>query len=59
VREAFLIMEANGAQLGEMAPLIDGGQLQPVVDAIFPLPQARQAFEHRPTHGKVVLRVTD
>ena len=31
----------------------------PVVDAIFALPQARQAYEHRPTHGKVVLRVTD
>jgi NADPH:quinone reductase-like Zn-dependent oxidoreductase len=59
VREAFFIVEANGAQLGEIARLIDGGQLRPVVDAIFPLPQARQAYEHRPTHGKVVLRVAD
>jgi NADPH:quinone reductase-like Zn-dependent oxidoreductase len=59
VREAFFIVEANGAQLGEIARLIDGGHLRPVVDAIFPLPQARQAYEHRPTHGKVVLRVTD
>jgi NADPH:quinone reductase-like Zn-dependent oxidoreductase len=59
VREAFFIVEANGAQLGEIARLIDGGQLRSVVDAIFPLPQARQAYEHRPTHGKVVLRVTD
>jgi NADPH:quinone reductase-like Zn-dependent oxidoreductase len=59
VREAFFIVEANGAQLGEIARLIDGGQLRPVVDAIFPLPQALQAYEHRPTHGKVVLRVAD
>ncbi len=59
VREAFFIVEANGAQLGEIARLIDGGQLQPVVDATFLLSQARQAYEHRPTHGKVVLRVTD
>ncbi len=59
VREAFFIVEANGAQLGEIARLIGGGQLRPVVDAIFPLSQGRQAYEHRPTHGKVVLRVTD
>lgn len=59
VREAFFIVEANGAQLGEIARLIDGGQLRPVVDAVFPLPQVRQAYAHRPTHGKVVLRVTD
>jgi hypothetical protein len=36
-REAFFIVEARGAQLGDIARLLAGGQLRPVVDAIFPL----------------------
>jgi NADPH:quinone reductase-like Zn-dependent oxidoreductase len=59
VHEAFFIVEANRAQLEEIARLIDGGQLRPVVGAVFPLAQARQAYEYQPTHGKVVLRVAD
>jgi NADPH:quinone reductase-like Zn-dependent oxidoreductase len=59
VREAFFVVEANRAQLDEIARLIDGGHLRPVVDAVFPLAQARQAYEHKPAHGKVVLRVAD
>jgi NADPH:quinone reductase-like Zn-dependent oxidoreductase len=57
VREAFFIVQANQAQLAEIARLIDAGQLRPVVDAVFPLAQARQAYEHKPAHGKVVLDV--
>jgi NADPH:quinone reductase-like Zn-dependent oxidoreductase len=59
MREAFFIVQANRAQLAEIARLIDAGQLRPVVDAVFPLAQARQAYEHKPTHGKVVLRIAD
>jgi NADPH:quinone reductase-like Zn-dependent oxidoreductase len=59
MREAFFIVQANRAQLAEIAGLIDAGQLRPVVDAVFPLAQARQAYEHKPAHGKVVLRVAD
>ena len=59
MREAFFIVQANWAQLAEIAHLIDAGQLRPVVDAVFPLAQARQAYEHKPAHGKVVLRIAD
>src|SRR5262249_46787826 len=59
VREAFFIVQANRAQLAEIARLIDAGQLRPVVDAVFPLAQARQAYGHKPAHGKVVLDVAD
>jgi NADPH:quinone reductase-like Zn-dependent oxidoreductase len=58
-REAFFIVQANRAQLAEIASLIDAGQLRPVVDAVFPLDQARQAYEKKPAHGKVVLRAAD
>jgi NADPH:quinone reductase-like Zn-dependent oxidoreductase len=56
-RAAFFIVEANREQLGEIAHLIDEGRLRPVVDAVFPLAEARRAYEHRATRGKVVLAV--
>jgi NADPH:quinone reductase-like Zn-dependent oxidoreductase len=56
---AFFIVEANRTQLGELASLIDAGRIRPVIDAVFPLAQARQAYEHRPRRGKAVLRVVD
>jgi NADPH:quinone reductase-like Zn-dependent oxidoreductase len=58
-REAFFIVQANRTQLAEIARLIDAGQLRPVADAVFPLAQARRAYEYKPAHGKVVLRVAD
>ncbi|MDP9290751.1 MAG: zinc-binding dehydrogenase [Verrucomicrobiota bacterium] len=57
VREAFFIVEPNRAQLGNIARLIDSGDLQPVAGAVFPLAEARRAYEHKPAHGKVVLSV--
>jgi NADPH:quinone reductase-like Zn-dependent oxidoreductase len=50
-------VQANRDQLGSIARLIDEGQLRPVVDAAFPLADARRAYEHRATRGKDVLRV--
>jgi NADPH:quinone reductase-like Zn-dependent oxidoreductase len=58
-REAFFIVRADREQLNEIARLIDSGQLRPVVDRVFPLSEARQAFEHKPRHGKDVLIVTE
>jgi NADPH:quinone reductase-like Zn-dependent oxidoreductase len=58
-REAFFIVQRNRAQLAEIARLIDAGPLRPVVDKVFPLAQGRQAYEHKPVHGKVVLGVGD
>jgi NADPH:quinone reductase-like Zn-dependent oxidoreductase len=59
IRAAFFIVEASRTQLEIIARLIDGGQLRPVVGGVFPLTQAHQAYEHKPTHGKTVLRVVD
>jgi len=57
VRDAFFIVEPSRAQLTTVAEMIDAGDLRPVVGAVFPLAEARQAYEHRPAHGKVVLAV--
>jgi len=59
VRNAFFVVEAKGEQLAEIARLIDAGHLRPVVDIVFALAQARQAYEYKPRRGKVVLRVLE
>jgi NADPH:quinone reductase-like Zn-dependent oxidoreductase len=49
-------------QLIRVGELIDAGKLRPLIDAVFPLAQARQAYEQaakRHTRGKVVLHVAD
>jgi NADPH:quinone reductase-like Zn-dependent oxidoreductase len=57
VQEAFFIVRSDPGQLDEIARLIDSGKLRPVVDAVFPLDQAAQAYRHKPVRGKVALRV--
>src|SRR5262249_24894174 len=59
IRIAYFIVEPSRAQLAEIARLIDGAALDPVVGAVFPLAEARQAYQHKPVRGKVVLRVVD
>jgi NADPH:quinone reductase-like Zn-dependent oxidoreductase len=59
IRAAYFIVEPSLTQLTEIARLIDRGALRPVVGAVFPLAEARQAYQHKPGHGKVVLRVVD
>jgi NADPH:quinone reductase-like Zn-dependent oxidoreductase len=56
-RAAFFIVEADRSQLAEVARLIDGGAIRPVVDGVFPLAEAGSAYEHKPRQGKAVLRV--
>ncbi|VTR97925.1 alcohol dehydrogenase : Alcohol dehydrogenase zinc-binding domain protein OS=Pedosphaera parvula (strain Ellin514) GN=Cflav_PD2554 PE=4 SV=1: ADH_N: ADH_zinc_N_2 [Gemmata massiliana] len=56
-KQAFFIVEANRAQMIEIARLIDAGTLRPEVDGVFPLAEARVAYEYKPRHGKAVLRV--
>jgi NADPH:quinone reductase-like Zn-dependent oxidoreductase len=58
----YFVVEPNREQLVELARLIDGGALRPLVGEVFPLADARAAFTrslggHRP--GKLVLRVAD
>jgi NADPH:quinone reductase-like Zn-dependent oxidoreductase len=60
VRGVFFIVKPSRTQLIELARLIEAGKLRPVVEAIVPLEQARDAFErglngHK--RGKLVLGV--
>lgn len=57
VREAFFIVEPKRSQLDEITRLIDDAELLALVGAVFPLAQGRDAYAHKPAHGKVVLRV--
>src|SRR5215470_6833882 len=41
IRAAYFIVEPSRTQLAEIARLIDGGTLRPVVGAVFPLAEAR------------------
>jgi NADPH:quinone reductase-like Zn-dependent oxidoreductase len=58
----YFVVAPNRAQLIELAALVDGGVLKPMIDSTFPLAEARAAFERttqRGKHGKVVLSVAD
>jgi NADPH:quinone reductase-like Zn-dependent oxidoreductase len=60
VRAAIIGVQPNGAQLAEIARIIDLGKLAPIIDRILPLSEARRAHELSQsghTHGKIVLRV--
>src|SRR5947209_9541240 len=60
VRPALLGAQPNGAQLTEIAKIIDSGKLTPVINRILPLSEARRAHELSQsghTHGKIALRV--
>src|ERR671935_225461 len=60
VDATYFVVEPNRDQLVELARLVDEGTLRPAVDSVFPLAEARAAFERVTTsgkRGKVVLRV--
>ena len=62
VRFAWFVVEPNREQLLQIGALIEAGQLHPVIDTVFPLAEARQAYEQAAqghTRGKIVLRVMD
>src|SRR6476660_8851400 len=62
VRAAILGAQPNGAQLAEIAKIIEAGKLAPVIDRILPLSEVRRAHELNQsghTHGKIVLRVSN
>jgi alcohol dehydrogenase len=57
----YLFMHPSGADLAQLAALIDGGKLQVVVDRVFPLADAQQAMaylESGRAKGKVVLAIS-
>jgi NADPH:quinone reductase-like Zn-dependent oxidoreductase len=60
VSYSFLFMRANGAQLREIAFLIDSKIIRPVVDRVFPFELTREALAYVETgraKGKVVVKV--
>ena len=60
VRGVFVSSEPNGAELAEIAALIDSGSVKVVIDRILPLREARRAHELSQSghiRGKIVLRV--
>ena len=62
VHAVWFVVEPNREQLIQIGTLIDAGKLRPIIDAVFPLSQARQAYEQGRkghTRGKIVLRVAD
>jgi NADPH:quinone reductase-like Zn-dependent oxidoreductase len=60
VRDAFLLVRADGSQLAQIANLIDAGELCAFVEKVFPLAAAREAYAHAErgrNRGKVALQV--
>lgn len=61
-RGVNMFAQDSGAQLAEIAALIDAGKLKPHVERVFPLAEARAAqelSEQGHVRGKIVLQVTD
>jgi NADPH:quinone reductase-like Zn-dependent oxidoreductase len=62
VRAAFVAGHPNGAQLAEIAHLINSRKLKPIVERILPLLEVRRAHELSQsghTRGKIVVRVKE
>jgi NADPH:quinone reductase-like Zn-dependent oxidoreductase len=56
------VVEPNRGQLVRIAQLIDEGTVRPVVEAVYPLSRAREAYERGlrgHNRGKLVLKVID
>jgi NADPH:quinone reductase-like Zn-dependent oxidoreductase len=61
-RELFFIVEPNRSELIELGKLIDAGKLKTIISEVFPLDDARKAFEKGlagHVRGKIVLRVAN
>jgi NADPH:quinone reductase-like Zn-dependent oxidoreductase len=56
-RAAFFIVKPSRRQLEEIGWLIDSVAIRPIVGGVFPLAEARQAYQHKPVRGKTVLQV--
>src|SRR5437899_9667250 len=62
VRAAIIDAQPNGAQLSEIAKIIDSGKLAPIINRIRPRSEARRAHELSQSghiHGKIALRVSN
>ncbi len=62
VRGAFVFVQPSGPQLVQIAQLIDQGRMKPIIHAVLPLTEARQAqviSQGGHARGKIVLHVRD
>lgn len=62
VRDAFMIVRADGPQLAKIAWMIDAGELRVFLGPTFDLAEAREAYDraaHGGTRGKVALRIIE
>jgi NADPH:quinone reductase-like Zn-dependent oxidoreductase len=62
VRDAFMIVRADGAQLAEIGSMIDAGELRVFLQQTFELAEAREAYARARQggmRGKVALRVIE
>jgi NADPH:quinone reductase-like Zn-dependent oxidoreductase len=60
ITSLYFVVSPNREQLIEVTKFVDDGVLKPIVDEVFPLAKAREAFERSLLHcgvGKIVLRV--
>lgn len=60
-RDAFMLVQADGSQLAEIARLIDAGELQVFMEDVFPLAKAPEAYaraQKGKMRGKIALSVT-
>ena len=60
VEATYFVVEPNRDQLAKLARLVYEGVVKPLIDSVFPLAEARSAFERvmePDKRGKVVLRV--
>jgi NADPH:quinone reductase-like Zn-dependent oxidoreductase len=62
VRGVSMLVQPNQAQLIEISNLVDNGKVRPIVSGVFPLSDARQAYEKGlagHSRGKLVLKIDD
>ena len=60
-RFVYFIVEPSGEQLRQIGGVLDAGQVRPIVDQVFPLAEARQAYDagiHGHPRGKIVLTIS-
>lgn len=53
-------MHPSGAELSELAGLVDAGTLRPIIDRVFPFAEIDKAFAYLETgraKGKVIVRM--
>ncbi len=59
-RDTFMLVRSDGAQLSEIARMIDSGELRVFLEAVYPLEQAREAYaraQQGKMRGKIALGV--